>query len=90
MKISVLYLGRIECKKDALVRCDDQNAMIKSPMSAILIQHPVLGNVLYDTGNHPLYNTEYCCLLARPTLYGNSCLLRMRLRAKASRLQTLT
>lgn len=59
MKISVLYLGRIECKKDALVRCDDQNAMIKSPMSAILIQHPVLGNVLYDTGNHPLYNTEY-------------------------------
>ena len=47
MKISVLYLGRIECKKDALVRCDDQNAMIKSPMSAILIQHPVLGDLPY-------------------------------------------
>lgn len=59
MKISVLYLGRIECKKDALVRCEDQNAMIKSPISAILIQHPTLGNVLYDTGNHPLYTTKY-------------------------------
>lgn len=59
MKISVLYLGRIECKKDALVRCENQNQMIKSPISALLIQHPTLGNVLFDTGNHPLYTTKY-------------------------------
>lgn len=59
MQISVLYLGRIECKKDALIRCEDQSQMIKSPISAILIQHPILGNVLYDTGNSPFYNTEY-------------------------------
>lgn len=59
MKVSVLYLGKIECKKDSLVRCEDANEMIKSPMSAILIQHPLLGNILYDTGNHPLFNTEY-------------------------------
>lgn len=59
MKISALYLGRIECKKDALVRCEDQQEMIKSPINAILIQHPELGNVLYDTGNSPFYGTEY-------------------------------
>lgn len=59
MEINVLYLGRIECKRDALIRCEDQSQMIKSPISAILIQHPVLGNVLYDTGNSPFYNTEY-------------------------------
>ena len=59
MKITMLYLGKIECKKDALVRCEDQAAMITSPISSILIQHPVLGNVLYDTGNHPFYSNEY-------------------------------
>lgn len=59
MNISVLYLGRIECKRDALIACDDQGAMIKSPISAILIQHPTLGNVLFDAGNSPFYHTEY-------------------------------
>lgn len=59
MKISVLYLGRIECQKDALIRCADKSRMIKSPISAILIQHPTLGNILYDTGNSPFYSTEY-------------------------------
>lgn len=59
MNISVLYLGRIECKKDDLIQCSDANQMIKSPISAILIQHPTLGNLLYDTGNSPFYSTEY-------------------------------
>lgn len=59
MNISVLYLGRIDCKKDYLIQCSDANQMIKSPISAILIQHPTLGNLLYDTGNSPFYSTEY-------------------------------
>lgn len=59
MKVNILYLGRIECKKDSLIRCSDQQRMIQSPMSAILIQHPDLGNILYDTGNSPFYRTEY-------------------------------
>lgn len=59
MKISVLYLGRIECKKTHLIECHDENEMIKSPISAILIEHPILGNILYDTGNSPFLSTEY-------------------------------
>lgn len=59
MNISVLYLGRIECKKNDLIQCSDADQMIKSPISAILIRHPTLGNLLYDTGNSPFYSTEY-------------------------------
>lgn len=59
MKISVLYLGRLECKKYHLIECDNHNEMIKSPIVSILIEHPVLGNILYDTGNSPYYTTEY-------------------------------
>lgn len=59
MDFEVLYLGRLECKRDYLIKCDDKNAMIKSPISAVLFKHPVLGNILYDTGNSPFYSTEY-------------------------------
>lgn len=59
MKISILYLGRIECRKNCLIQCGNSEEMIKSPISAILIQHPILGNVLYDTGNSPFYSSEY-------------------------------
>lgn len=59
MNVKVLYLGHIECKEDNLVKCEDERQMIKSPISAILIQHPELGNILYDTGNSPFYSSEY-------------------------------
>lgn len=59
MKINILYLGRLECKKYLLVDCPDGQKDIFSPISAILIQHPDLGNILYDTGNSPLYATDY-------------------------------
>lgn len=59
MKISVLYLGRLECRKYHLIECEDHNEMIKSPIMSILIERPTLGNVLYDTGNSPYYSTEY-------------------------------
>lgn len=59
MKISVLYLGRMEFPKFRLVETPDEQEMVKSPAVAILIQHPTLGNLLYDTGNSPDYATAY-------------------------------
>lgn len=59
MDFKVLYLGKLECKKDYLIKCDNKDEMIKSPISAILFKHPTLGNILYDTGNSPFYSTEY-------------------------------
>jgi len=59
MKISVLYLGKIHCQRLHLVDCPDEETMILSPMVALLIQHPTLGNILYDTGNSPFYNSIY-------------------------------
>ena len=59
MKISVLYLGRMEFPKFRLVQWDDEVEMIKSPAVAILIQHPTLGNLLYDTGNSPDHARVY-------------------------------
>lgn len=59
MKINVLYLGKISCKRDNLVKCGDENQMIQSPVNAILISHPKIGNILYDTGNSPDYGQKY-------------------------------
>ena len=53
MKISILYLGKMEFPKFRLVDWKDEGAMVQSPAVAILIQHPTLGNILYDTGNCP-------------------------------------
>ena len=33
--------------------------MYRSPVSALLIRHPRLGNILYDTGNSPYSRWEY-------------------------------
>ncbi|EOS24147.1 hypothetical protein C806_02189 [Lachnospiraceae bacterium 3-1] len=33
MEIIVLYLGKIFCKRDNLVRCEDTGTMIQSPIS---------------------------------------------------------
>lgn len=59
MKISVLYLGKMEFPKFRLVECPDETEMVKSPAVAILIQHPTLGNILYDTGNSVNFQTAY-------------------------------
>ena len=59
MKISVLYLGRMEFPKFRLVQWEDEEEMIKSPAVALLIQHPTLGNILYDTGNCHEHETLY-------------------------------
>ena len=59
MKISVLYLGHMEFPKFRLVQTPDEQEMVKSPAVAILIRHPTLGNLLYDTGNSPEHLTAY-------------------------------
>lgn len=59
MQIEVLYLGRIKCKKLQLVACESEATEIYSPMVSILIRHPQLGNIVFDTGNSPFYATEY-------------------------------
>ena len=59
MRISVLYLGHMEFPKFRLVETPDEREMVKSPAVAILIQHPTLGNLLYDTGNSPEHLTAY-------------------------------
>lgn len=59
MKISVLYLGYMEFPKFRLVETPDEQEMVKSPAVAVLIQHPTLGNLLYDTGNSPEHLTAY-------------------------------
>lgn len=51
MKIQVLYLGKMEFPRFRLVECQSKETMVVSPAVAILIQHPTLGNILYDTGN---------------------------------------
>ena len=51
MKIHVLYLGKMEFPRFRLVECQNEETMVVSPAVAILIQHPTLGNILYDTGN---------------------------------------
>lgn len=59
LKISLLYLGNLGCNYYRIVNCDDKSRMYLSPISAVLIQHPVLGNILYDTGNSPFSRHEY-------------------------------
>ena len=59
MKISVLYLGKMEFPKYRLVACPDEEEMVCSPAVALLIQHPTLGNILYDTGNCEDFSAVY-------------------------------
>ncbi len=59
LRFRVLHLGKIDCQRLHLVACEDEATMIRSPMFALLLQHPQLGNYLYDTGNTPFYNSIY-------------------------------
>lgn len=59
MKLRVLYLGKMDFPKFRLVECEDEAQMVSSPAVAILIQHPTLGNILYDTGNSVNFAQDY-------------------------------
>ena len=50
MKLRVLELGYMYFEKFRLVKTPGETEMIKSPIVCLLIEHPQLGRVLYDTG----------------------------------------
>lgn len=58
-RIRVLDLGNMTFYKKELVRTPDEEAMIVSPAQAVLIDHPDLGYILYDTGNDDAWEATY-------------------------------
>ena len=59
LRMKVLNLGEMQFEKCKLMQTPDHSEMIKSPMLATLIQHPTLGNILYDTGNDDAWRSTY-------------------------------
>ena len=59
LSLSVLPLGHLRCQYFRIVDGYDASVMYDSPVSALLIRHPTLGNILYDTGNSPYHSREY-------------------------------
>lgn len=59
IQFKILDLGYMTFYKKELVRTNDEKEMIFSPALAILIQHPTLGYVLYDTGNDDAWQETY-------------------------------
>lgn len=57
--LNVLALGHLDCQYFRIVAGCDESRMYRSPVSALLIRHPKLGNILYDTGNSPYSRWEY-------------------------------
>ena len=57
--MTVLDLGYLDCQYFRIVAGYDEKKMYRSPVSALLIRHPKLGNILYDTGNSPYHRREY-------------------------------
>lgn len=57
--LNVLALGHLDCQYFRIVTGYEESRMYRSPVSALLIRHPDLGNVLYDTGNSPYHRREY-------------------------------
>ncbi|MEA4853630.1 MAG: MBL fold metallo-hydrolase [Christensenella sp.] len=51
LRFKILYLGATVGSKNDLVKENDPEVMIKSPHWALLVEHPVLGKVLVDTGD---------------------------------------
>lgn len=50
-KLELLYLGKMQCKKHRMIRTENREETMEIPVTAVLLQHPQYGNVLYDTGN---------------------------------------
>ena len=53
LRMKILDLGEITCRRKELIQTDSEEAMIISPMEAVLIEHPEAGYLLFDTGNAP-------------------------------------
>lgn len=58
LKLKILDLGYLTSKKTELMETDC-DIKVKSPVSAVLIRHPQLGNNLYDTGNDDVWQCTY-------------------------------
>lgn len=59
LRMNLLPLGHLDCQYFRIVAGADEQTMYESPVSATLIRHPSLGNILYDTGNSPFNRWEY-------------------------------
>lgn len=59
LSLDVLPLGHLKCQYFRIVDGYDEQVMYQSPVSALLIRHQSLGNILYDTGNSPYHRIEY-------------------------------
>lgn len=59
LRMKILDLGQMKFEKYRLVETKDHHEMIISPMLAVLIQHPTLGNILFDTGNDDAWKETY-------------------------------
>ncbi len=57
--LTVLDLGHLDCQYFRIVEGYTPDTMYQSPVSALLIRHPSLGTILYDTGNSPYSTREY-------------------------------
>ncbi|MCD8078248.1 MAG: N-acyl homoserine lactonase family protein [Lachnospiraceae bacterium] len=49
-KVRLLYLGAMECAKYRMICTENREEKIRIPITALLICHPELGNIVYDTG----------------------------------------
>lgn len=58
LQIKILDLGYMEMQKQELVAGGGAQ-VVRSPMTAVLIRHPELGYVLYDTGNDDAWESTY-------------------------------
>lgn len=59
LRMKILDLGQMEFEKFRLIGAENHSEIIVSPTVAVLIQHPTLGNILYDTGNDDAWKETY-------------------------------
>lgn len=59
IRIKILDLGCMTFYKKELVQTKQEKEMIISPALAVLIEHPTLGYLLYDTGNDDAWEETY-------------------------------
>jgi glyoxylase-like metal-dependent hydrolase (beta-lactamase superfamily II) len=59
LQFKVLYLGGTYIHKNDLVKTNNVEEIVISPHYAILIKHPQLGNILFDTGDDDNWEQSY-------------------------------
>lgn len=58
MKVHFLDLGSLRANKNDMIADQDKEAKLDLPLFALLIEHPTLGNIVYDTGIPGDWETE--------------------------------